>query len=61
MGFGQEFLKTCYLVLRFDAKCILISLLLESLSGGMVDAEDLKSSDRKIVRVQVPSRAPVPM
>ena len=24
----------------------------------MVDAEDLKSSDRKIVRVQVPSRAP---
>ena len=31
---------------------------MESLSGGMVDAEDLKSSDRKIVRVQVPSRAP---
>ena len=30
-------------------------------SGGMVDAEDLKSSDRKIVRVQVPPRAPIPI
>ena len=31
---------------------------MQCLSGGMVDAEDLKSSDRKIVRVQVPPRAP---
>ena len=26
--------------------------------GGTVDAEDLKSSDRKIVRVRIPLRAP---
>ena len=27
--------------------------------GGMVDAADLKSADRKVVRVRVPPRAPL--
>ena len=41
----------------FDINCIFVYTVLRSPSGGMADAVDSKSTEVKLVGVQVPSRA----
>ena len=44
-------------IFSIHTKALICLMICASPGGGMVDAADLKSADRKVVGVQVPPRA----